>query len=94
MTATAANRGSVEVAVERCDGSSRQAADEILAAEEPLEIQLGYGDAASRTVKSIAVTMRTPGNDTELAAGFLFTEGIIKGAEDLAGVKPVFLRCY
>lgn len=50
---------------------------DLLAVEEPLEIRLGYGTAQARKQKSISVTMRTPGNDFELALGFLFTEGII-----------------
>ena len=53
-------------------------ANDMLAAEEPLEIRIGFGGANQRTQKSISVTMRTPGNDFELATGFLFTEGIIK----------------
>jgi FdhD protein len=47
-----------------------------LAGEEPLQIQLGR--------RSLSVTMRTPGNDFELAVGLLFTEGIIHSAQDLA----------
>ncbi len=46
-----------------------------LAVEEPLEIRLGG--------RSLAVTMRTPGEDEELVAGFLFSERIIEGADDL-----------
>lgn len=52
-------------------------AEDHLAVEEPLEIQLGYFESDKAVKKSISVTMRTPGNDDELAAGFLFTEGII-----------------
>jgi FdhD protein len=46
-----------------------------LAVEEPLEIRLAGA--------SLSVTMRTPGEDEELVAGFLFSEGIIAGADDL-----------
>ncbi|MGA3134230.1 MAG: formate dehydrogenase accessory sulfurtransferase FdhD, partial [Terracidiphilus sp.] len=54
-----------------------------LAIEEPLEIQLTYGTAIARQTRSISVTMRTPGNDFDLAAGFLMTEGVIQDANDV-----------
>lgn len=60
---------------------------DLLAVEEPLEIRLGYGPANNRQQKRIAVTMRTPGNDFELALGFLFTEAIIKHANDVYQIK-------
>jgi FdhD protein len=62
-----------------------QAAEQqdVLAVEEPLEIQLVHGPAGQRRRQSIAVTMRTPGHDFDLALGFLFTEGIISSAEDV-----------
>ena len=50
--------------------------DDLLAVEEPLEIRLGR--------RSLSVTMRTPGSDFELAAGFLFSEGMIR---DIAEVR-------
>jgi FdhD protein len=68
---------------ERVTGFSSQTAEETLAVEEPLEIQLGYGAAESRAVKSISVTMRTPGYDFELAAGFLMTEGVVRDVNDI-----------
>ncbi len=58
-----------------------------LAVEEPLEIRLGFIENGKATHKSISITMRTPGDDFELAAGFLFTEGIIKSAEQINQIK-------
>jgi FdhD protein len=61
--------------------------EDLLAVEEPLEIRLGFGEIGNRQQQRISVTMRTPGNDFELALGFLFTEGIIKNASDIASIK-------
>jgi len=61
--------------------------DDVLAAEEPLEIRLVWQDASGATQrKNIAVTMRTPGDDFELAAGFLHGEGIVRHREDVVDV--------
>jgi FdhD protein len=62
------------------DGAVRSVADS-LAAEEPLEIRIGGAP--------LTVTMRTPGHDLELAAGFLLTEGIVESAEQLAEIREV-----
>jgi len=58
-----------------------------LAIEEPLEIQLQFGAADNRLKKTISVTMRTPGHDWELAAGFLFTEGIIRNNQEILFIE-------
>ncbi len=64
------------------DGSRSERPDK-LATEEPMEIRAsGPGQDAG----PVAVTMRTPGGDFELAVGFLFTEGLIRGREDVSRV--------
>ena len=63
------------------DGHARTRAD-YLATEEPLEIRLLAGGERH----TVAVTMRTPGADFELAVGFLFAEGIITGRDDVRRV--------
>jgi FdhD protein len=64
-------------------------ADDELAVEEPLEIQLLYGGLVQSTQKSVSVTMRTPGCDYELAVGFLFTEGIVQHRGQILETQPV-----
>lgn len=59
---------------------------DLLAQEEPLEIRLGYGHLTQREQMNLSVTMRTPGHDLELALGFLFTEGIITGYDDVESI--------
>ena len=59
-----------------------------LAVEEPLEIQIEYFEEGKTIRKSISITMRTPGNDEELANGFLFTENIIQSLDQIEITKP------
>jgi FdhD protein len=59
--------------------------DEI-AVEEPLEIRVGHLTPTGYQTNSISITMRTPGADRELAAGFLLTEGIVNSGNDIVSV--------
>jgi FdhD protein len=67
------------------EGIVTQVSDAVVV-EEPLEIQVDYSTATGRMIKNVAITMRTPGHDAELAAGFLFTEGVVKNA---ASIKEI-----
>ncbi|WP_255551341.1 formate dehydrogenase accessory sulfurtransferase FdhD [Granulicella sp. dw_53] len=83
------DRSTVETLVSRFKGDEAHTAKDVLAVEEPLEIQLGYGPADSRRTKSISVTMRTPGHDFELVAGFLLTEGVVSDYADIGEISYV-----
>ena len=63
------------VSIARHEGAASDVRDDAIAAEEPLEIRVGG--------HSVAVVMRTPGHDRELAAGFLVTEGIVRRREEV-----------
>jgi len=69
------------------NGSAGSQDRDLLAVEEPLEIRLRYGTAEERRSRSITVTMRTPGSDIELAAGFLFAEGLVQCPGDIAIIQ-------
>jgi FdhD protein len=85
--------GSVQLPVFKVSGGSLQSGNDILAVEEPLEIRLAYGSPDSPITQNLAVTMRTPGYDEELALGFIFTEGIITRDTDIGRIEHVFTHC-
>jgi FdhD protein len=70
----------IGVKVKKVSSSGGIEFQDMLAVEEPLEIQVQLGKGK---INSTAVTMRTPGNDLELAVGFLFTEGVIKMGQQI-----------
>ena len=72
------NAAAIPAPIGRVKGSKASRVEDMLAVEEPLEIRLGG--------ESLSVTMRTPGDDVELAAGFLFSEGIISDFSEIRSV--------
>jgi FdhD protein len=79
-----------QIAVRRVvEGEVTENSPDILAVEEPLEIRLGFPDGTHR---AISITMRTPGEDAELAAGFLFTEEILKSPDQIKQIKHCGLK--
>ncbi|MBS1587104.1 MAG: formate dehydrogenase accessory sulfurtransferase FdhD [Bacteroidetes bacterium] len=79
--------------IRKVKGDNIVPAEDVLAAEEPLEIRLEYNSGAGPLQKSVSITMRTPGNDMELATGFLFSEGIITSAGDIANIRHLNYGC-
>src|SRR6202049_5192363 len=69
------DRSILTIPVQKVEGQSSTPYQYLLAVEEPLEIRIGD--------RTVSITMRTPGNDFELAAGFLFTEGILEDSRQI-----------
>ncbi|MDQ2992944.1 MAG: formate dehydrogenase accessory sulfurtransferase FdhD [Candidatus Eremiobacteraeota bacterium] len=71
-----------EVSIRALDGGAARDARDAVAVEEPLEIRLRAGGET----RTLAITMRTPGNDLELAAGFALGEGIVRSRAEIAEI--------
>jgi len=78
--------GTVRARVHVLDGGSEIVRRDDLATEEPLEIRVSWRSGEAAVTRTVAVTMRTPGADFDLAAGFLHGEGVIAGPDDLARI--------
>jgi FdhD protein len=79
MRTVYARRVHTSARITRVDGGHSTEADDLVVIEEPLEIRIGD--------KPVSVTLRTPGDDFDLAAGFLFTESIVRAADDVAAIR-------
>lgn len=89
------NVGQRQVSIKRYSSDAAQskieseAIDDAVAVESPLEIRVVFSDGHNRKDRSLSITMRTPGDDESLAAGFLLSEGIVQSVDQIAG----FERC-
>jgi FdhD protein len=79
--------GVKQVDITRVNGADANRGPDDISVEEPLQISVGWDDGHGLEAKTIAITMRTPGEDKHLAVGFLFTETIIASASDVESVK-------
>jgi FdhD protein len=68
-------------------GEQNEPSEDLLAREEPVELRLGYAHRGRRVARSLSITMRTPGDDFDLALGFLWTEGIVRDPAQIAEVR-------
>ena len=82
-----ARSSSLTINIIKVNGGTVESKSDVLAVEEPLEIRIVFGAESDRKQKSISITMRTPGNDFELATGFLFTEVLIVNADDIQSIN-------
>jgi FdhD protein len=80
-------RSQVQRTIRRLREGAWSDAPDTLAAEEPLEIRLLWQEDGAVQRKPIAITMRTPGDDFALAAGFLYGEGLIQRQHDVVDVS-------
>ena len=76
-----------QVSVKRYEQGIAADAEDQLAVEEPLELRLSYGETGKKITQIVSVTMRTPGSDAELGAGFLFTEGILQHRNQIRTIE-------
>lgn len=75
--------------IRRLKNGGLERAMDLVATEEPLEIRLRYWLKEAPVCESIAVTMRTPDSDRELAAGFLLSEGIVQNPDELVEIRSI-----
>ncbi|SVB15609.1 uncharacterized protein METZ01_LOCUS168463, partial [marine metagenome] len=60
---------------------------DVVTVEEPLEIRVEFTRKGVRETTAVSVTMRTPGDDFELTAGFLYGEGLVSDREDITEIS-------
>lgn len=86
---TSASAAVRQFSIRRASQSGSERTLDTVAVEEPLAIRLQYWFKGAQQSEDLALTMRTPGHDIELAVGFLFSEGIIQSRRDLKDVRSL-----
>ena len=81
----------IKVKIDKLTPAGLFSEEDFLAIEEPLEIRLNHFENNQRKENNLSITMRTPGKDSELALGFLFTEGIIDSMDQVLSVNSFLI---
>lgn len=76
----------IKIKIDKLTPTGLNSEEDLLAIEEPLEIRISYFKNKNREENNLSITMRTPGADSELALGFLFTEGIIDSMDQVLSI--------
>ena len=79
------------ITISQIRGGKQATLDDLVVIEEPLEIRLVAGPADNRKGRGLSITMRTPGHDFELAAGFLVSEGIVQSRDQIHSTEYLSL---
>ena len=79
--------GSVDYEIHRVEGLTRGISADCIAIEEPLEIIVRYYKGNDWVIEPLMVTMRTPGDDSNLVSGLLFSEGVIQDKSAIDSIK-------
>lgn len=78
---------SKEIPIHRWKKGELYELDDMISVEEPLEIRLAFYTQSAKERHQVSVTMRTPGNDEDLAIGFLYTENLIPSFEQIESIQ-------
>lgn len=84
---SAVNKSVQQYPINRFGAGAVKQRQDALVVEEPLEIRLRWQRAGEWEEEPLTITMRTPGHDTELAAGLLFSEGIVRQREQILAIN-------
>jgi FdhD protein len=76
-------RSAQKVTIQKVKDGQIMCSQDLVVVEEPLEIRLVFEETGHLIEQSISITMRTPGDDFEFTAGFLFNEGIIRSGDEI-----------
>jgi len=82
-------KGTKNISIQKIEKDSIALKEDCIVEESPLQIVIAYGVASNRKKETLSVTMRTPGDDFNMVAGFLFCEGFIQHTADILSIKYI-----